>query len=91
MTLQANATTNTRTGEFDESQFWHSLIPESVAAEFLGLKTRSMQAKRQRGGGPIFVRLSARCVRYRRIDLRKWSEERLRNSTSDPGPEADAA
>jgi hypothetical protein len=68
--------------------YWYELIGEALAADFLDLSVRSMQGYRYRGGGPYFVRLSSRCVKYRRIDLRKWSEARLRSSTSDRGQEA---
>ena len=67
--------------------FWHELINEKAAAEFLNISVRTVQAKRQKGGGPRYVRLSSRCIRYRRADLRKWTEERLVTSTSDPGLE----
>ena len=64
--------------------YWFQLINEKAAAEFLNLTTRSMQAARQRGGGARFVRISARCIRYRRVDLKTWADARLRSSTSDP-------
>ena len=67
--------------------FWYRLIGEKKAAEFVDLTVRTMQALRQRGGGPVYVRISSRCVKYRRIDLRTWAERRLRSSTADPGPE----
>ena len=68
--------------------FWHSLIDERAAAAFVDLTHRTLQGYRQKGGGPRFVRLSSRCVKYRRIDLKQWADERLRSSTSDPDPEA---
>ena len=68
--------------------YWHSLIPETEAAEFLNMTSRSMQAMRQRGGGPRFIRISSRCIRYRRVDLKTWADARMRSSTSDPGEEA---
>ncbi len=68
--------------------YWHSLIDEKEAGDFLGLTARTMQAMRQRGGGCRYIAVSARCIRYRRLDLRAWSEARLRTSTSDPGREA---
>ncbi len=71
--------------EIDDPEFWHALIPEAEAADFLDLTTRSMQAMRQRGGGPPFFRLSARCVKYTRHWLRRWYDARMRSSTSDPG------
>ena len=65
--------------------YWHSLIDESESADFLDLTPRSMQGMRQRGGGPRFIRISARCIRYRRIDLKAWADARMRSSTSDSG------
>ena len=65
--------------------YWMAYIPEREAARFLELEPRTMQGLRQRGGGPIFFRLSSRCLRYRRADLRAWADERARTSTSDPG------
>lgn len=63
------------------------LLTEAEAADRIGLTRRFLQARRQRGGGPRFVRVSSRCVRYRPEDLEAWAEERLRTSTSDPGEE----
>ncbi len=65
--------------------YWHALIDEKAAAEFLDLTDRTLQAYRHRGGGPRYIRLSSRCLRYRRVDLREWAEARMRTSTSDPG------
>ena len=73
-------------GFVDGSQdYWQTLIDEKIAADFLGLSDRSLQSYRQKGGGPHYIRLSSRCLRYRRIDLREWAEARVRTSTSDPG------
>lgn len=70
--------------------YWYALVDENVAGEFLALVPRTMQLYRQKGGGPKFIRLSARCIRYRRIDLKAWTDERVRTSTADQG-EADHA
>ncbi len=67
--------------------YWHSLIDEAGAAQFLKFSIRSMQGMRYRGGGPRYIRMSSRCIRYRRSDLRAWAEQRLRTSTSDRGQE----
>ncbi|MCG8357320.1 MAG: helix-turn-helix domain-containing protein [Kiloniellales bacterium] len=80
------ASTDDHDGELHD--FWFSYIDERAAAEFLGLVDRTLQAWRQRGGGPKFYLLSARCVRYRRVDLREWTEAKTRISTSDTGAEA---
>ncbi len=68
-----------------EQNYWFSLINEKVAAAFLGLTDSTVQALRQRGSGPRYYFLSSRCLRYRRIDLHNWADDRVRTSTSDPG------
>ena len=42
-----------------------SLVNENVAAKYLGLSPRTLQNWRVRGGGPLFVRISNRSIRYR--------------------------
>ena len=74
--------------QINEADFWYGLIDEKTAAKFLNLSVRSLQGYRYKGGGCRFVRVSSRCVKYRRIDCREWSETKLRTSTSDPGAEA---
>jgi hypothetical protein len=59
-----------------------ALIAEMHAARFLGVSARSLQKWRCEGGGPNFVRVSSRCIRYRRRDLIEWSESRLKSSTA---------
>ena len=53
--------------------YWFELIKEKPAAGFVGLQVRTLQGYRYRGGGPKFCRISARCIRYRRADLRDWA------------------
>ena len=65
-------------GPLDAFDYWHSLVDEKAAAAFLKLTDRTMQAYRHRGGGPRYIRLSSRCIRYRRVDLRAWVEARIR-------------
>lgn len=60
-----------------------SLLSEVQAATLLGFTPRALQAWRQRGGGPRFVRVSSRAVRYRRRDLVEWTESKLAQSTAD--------
>ncbi|USG61482.1 DNA-binding protein [Sneathiella marina] len=69
----------------DNGDFWYGLIPEDEAANFVGQKVRTLQDKRQKGGGPKYVRISSRCIKYRRIDLKEWADGLLRKSTSDTG------
>jgi hypothetical protein len=60
-----------------------SLVDEHHAAMVLGYSERALQNWRIRGGGPKFVKVSSRSVRYRPGDLFDWIEERLRSSTSE--------
>ena len=59
------------------------LINETEAAGFIGYTIRALQGWRLRGGGPRFVRVSGRSIRYRRRDLIAWAEARLKSSTSE--------
>lgn len=59
------------------------LLREDAAAMFLGYSARTLQDWRREGGGPEFVRVSCRSIRYRRRDLTAWSAARVRASTSD--------
>lgn len=59
------------------------LLKETQAADFLHFSTRALQNWRCRGGGPKFVRVSSRSVRYRLADLIEWTTARLRSSTSE--------
>lgn len=59
------------------------LLNEAEAAELLGFSVRCMQNWRFRGGGPSYVRVSKRAIRYRQSDLEKWIEERVVLNTAD--------
>ena len=61
-----------------------SLIDERKAADILCYSVRALQNWRCRGGGPRFIKVSGRSVRYRRRDLLAWIEERTVSSTSQP-------
>ncbi|MGE0827432.1 MAG: helix-turn-helix transcriptional regulator [Candidatus Binatia bacterium] len=59
-----------------------ALLLENQAAAFLGFSPRALQSWRQRGGGPAFVRVSARAIRYRKKDLIAWAESKLQTNTA---------
>lgn len=59
------------------------LINETEAAGFLGYSIRALQNWRYRGGGPDFVKVSRRSVRYRRKDLIAWADRNTVSSTSE--------
>lgn len=61
------------------------LMTEVETADYLGLTTRTLQAWRVKGGGPPFLRVSPRVIRYRRVEIDAWLEARRARSTSDYG------
>ena len=65
-----------------------ALLYTVEAALLLGLSPRTLEALRLRGGGPVFIKVTPKAVRYRRRDLAAWLDARQRRSTSDPGSEA---
>jgi predicted DNA-binding transcriptional regulator AlpA len=66
----------------------NELLTERDAADWLKLTSKCLQAWRQQGRGPAFVRIGSRTVRYRVTDLREWVGTHVRRSTSDPGSAA---
>ena len=62
------------------------LYDEDRAAGLLAVSPRTLQKWRFTGGGPRFVRLSSRCIRYRHSELVNWTQHLTRSSTSDGGP-----
>jgi len=58
------------------------LLTEKQAARYLGFSPRALQNWRLRGGGPLFVKISNRAVRYRLSDLIQWVERRVRTNTT---------
>lgn len=59
------------------------MIDEHEAAKFVGYTIRALQNWRLRGGGPKFLKVSGRSIRYRRRDLIIWAEGLLVASTSE--------
>jgi predicted DNA-binding transcriptional regulator AlpA len=67
-----------KTAAFEAAQ----LLTELEAATLLNVSHRSLQNWRVRGGGPQFVKIGGRIVRYRCADLVSWLEQQLRRNTS---------
>lgn len=59
------------------------LVSQERAAEILGVSERFLERRRVRGGGPPFVRVSPRAIRYRVSDLEAWIAERTHDSTAE--------
>lgn len=58
------------------------LLTEHQAAEFLNFSVYALRNWRVRGGGPKFVKISNRSVRYRLQDLNDWVVGLLKSNTS---------
>ena len=66
-----------------DPDYLNRLITERKAADFLGYTARALQNWRLRGGGPCYIGVSRRSIRYRRRELIEWAERRLISSTSE--------
>jgi excisionase family DNA binding protein len=60
-----------------------TILRTADAARYLNLAESTLEKLRVYGGGPTFIRLGARAVRYRREDLDGWLAAGARRSTSD--------
>jgi excisionase family DNA binding protein len=58
------------------------------AGQYLGLAASTLEKLRVYGGGPRFIRLGSRAIRYRKQDLDEWLEACARRSTSDAAGKA---
>lgn len=60
----------------------YKLLKTSEAAECLGVSESLLHKLRLTGGGPVFVRLAGRSIRYRKADLDAWVNASAMDSTS---------
>ena len=60
------------------------LTPAEASAQ-LGLTQGALAQLRYTGGGPLFIKLTAKAVRYRQSDLDAWIAERSHSSTREYG------
>jgi len=54
----------------------NDLLAENPAAGLGGLTGHTFRKWRQLGLGPAYIKISARCIRYRRGDVLAWLEAR---------------
>lgn len=57
------------------------LLRTDEAAEILDMKPTTLEAWRCRGGGPVFLKLGKKAVRYRRGDLEAFKKSGTRTNT----------
>lgn len=68
-----------------DPDYYDRLIDEKAAATYLCYSVRALQNWRVRGGGPTFIKVSGRSVRYTRRDLQDWiNAKRVANTTTAP-------
>lgn len=61
------------------------LLTAKQAATVLNLSPVTLAKWRCAGGGPRFIRYTARCIRYLQADLDTWVSARSAAHTSEPG------
>ncbi|MBN8542845.1 MAG: helix-turn-helix domain-containing protein [Alphaproteobacteria bacterium] len=57
-------------------------IDEKHASEYLGISYRTLQGYRTKGGGPKFVKIGKKTIRYKVSDLIAWSDDNKKMNTS---------
>ncbi len=62
----------------------HQHLRRREAAKYIGCSPGFLEKHAVAGGGPPFIRLSARLIVYRRGDLDRWLADRQYGSTSEP-------
>ena len=72
--------------QITDNNFPDRLLTEKQAARYLGFTPRALQNWRWCGGGPAFVKVSTRAVRYRLSDLARWVSQRIRLNTTQTAP-----
>lgn len=61
------------------------LLCQDDVASILGVSARTLEDWRLRGGGPPYIVISRRCIRYELTDLTAWLRGRSANNTSQAG------
>ncbi len=65
------------------ASYWYGLADQAEIAKVLDVSERTLEGYRLTGGGPPFVRVSARCVKYQRIGAYLYMKEREHSSTAE--------
>jgi hypothetical protein len=60
------------------------LLDPPTASAYVGIAVQTLARWRVEGGGPTYIKIGSR-VRYDRVDLDRWLNERRRRSTAETG------
>jgi len=74
----------------EDRDYMDRLMSERDAADYLNVSMRTLQGWRLKGGGPVYVKVGTKSIRYRRRDLAAWTEAHVRANTSDDGSNGNA-
>ena len=84
-TATAHPSQSAPTGGLESGDDPDQLMRQEQAALILEVTPRCLENWRHRGGGPRWIQISTRCIRYRRSDLIQFIEERLKSNTTKCG------
>ena len=59
------------------------LLMQDRVARILIVEEKTLETWRSRGGGPVYIKIGARLVRYRASDVQKFIDAGARASTSE--------
>lgn len=72
----------------DNPPWLDEAVPTEEASRMItGVPARALATWRSRGGGPPFLKLGGRTVRYQRRELFAWMASQRRTNTADRGRE----
>ena len=57
------------------------LLTPKQAGEILRMSSHSLAQMRYLGNGPVYIKISAKTIRYRRADLESWIEAHTQTRT----------
>lgn len=60
-------------------------ISTRAASRLTGVSVCTLETWRSRGGGPKFIKIGAKMIRYQRRSLLEWMARQERRNTSDAG------
>lgn len=69
----------------DDPDWLNGVVDSAEASRLLGISVATLNTWRSRGGGPEFIKVGCRAVRYQRKQLMRFLTENRRISTSDRG------
>jgi len=61
----------------------NAFMDRAMTARYADVTVRFLENRAIKGGGPPFVRVSAKCVKYRKKDVDAWADSLLVGSTSE--------